>query len=648
MAGPEDWGATPAEETEGPANWGAKPAGKQFEPAEPDFMQDFLHGFTASGRGALQIAGITPAKAKTHPDKIAQGESDDLSPGSIAGQIAQPLNWIAPGASLLTKAGPLVRGAVAGGVSGLLQPVKEGENFLETKAQQGVAGLALGYGFSLGGKAAGAGISKLGEWLLEKHPDALHNEAVHVVLNKIAKSRYGMSATDAIDVVRAANKGMSRGKGARMMTLSDLKELNRLGGTVYRQSDVGHQMATDLYSKRDPNAALRLRAEVAKHIHSGDTMFETTEALLQARSAAAAPLYEKTDGLQGIWSPRLKEFFDDPIVKEGMKRGFESERARALGEGRPFNPTAMGVDISDPNNIKFLRVPNMRMLDMAKRGLDAVIKDSRDGFTGRLNSSGVDAEIVRKGYIKELESLDKTGTYKAAREAWAGPSRSLDAIQEGYAIFQGKPEEIAAKVAKMDPGDREFYRTGVADAVIEKIMKAGMSSDEAKHIANSSWARAQLRPAFDNDKDFNRFMNSVTIESDMFNSMRKIAGGSDTAERVAADAQGLDALDPAIRIAKQTFSGRLMGAALDSWRLYRELGALKDQKKLTDEVAKIIFQPLSPTAARAHSVLEIRPVQENAMAPAGRGVQQASPFVAAGAAGATVPNEEMGDVVEPQ
>lgn len=647
MADPWEKNWSEAEPEKAPDPW-AKDWSKQFEPGEPTFAEEVAQGFNDPVVGGMQLVGIpAPAKAAPAKGKIPQAKVEGMSTGRFIGNVLNPINWAAGGAATLAKLGPLAVGAVAGGVSGLLQPVEEGQPFWETKAQQGVAGLALGYGFSLGGKAVGAGVSKVGEWLLEKHPDALHNEAVGVVLNKIAQSRYGMTATDAIDLVRAANKGMSRGKGARMMTLSDLKELNRLGGTVYRQSDVGHQMATDLYGKRDPNAGIRLRAEVAKHIHSGDTMFETTEALMQARSAAATPLYEKTDGLQGIWSPRLKEFFDNPKIKEGMKRGFESERDRAMGEGRPFNPTAMGVDISDPNNITFLRVPNMRMLDMAKRGLDAIIKDERDGFTGRLSSNGVDTEILRKGYIKELESLDKTGVYKQAREAWAGPSRSLDAMQEGYAVFQGKPEEIAARVANLNPGEREFYRTGVADAVIEKIMKSGMSSDESKHIANSSWARAQLRPAFDNDKDFNRFMTSVTHETEMFNSMRKIAGGSDTAERVAADAHGLDALDPAIGIAKKTFSGRLMGAALDSWRLYRELGALKDQKKLTDEVAKIIFQPLSPTAARAHSVLEIRPVPGHELEPAAQGIKKATPFLAPGV-GQAVPNEAMGDQLEPQ
>lgn len=604
---------------------------KKFEAGEPTFAEEYLHGWTKSGKGALQIAGATPAKAKTHPDKIPQREPDDLSPASILGEITQPLNWITPGASLLTKAGPLVRGALSGGVSSLLQPVKGDENFWETKAQQGGAGLVLGFGFSLGGKAAGAGIRKLGEWILDRHPDAMHNQAVSVVLDNIAKSKKGMTATDAIKLVSAANKGMAQGKDKRMMTLSDLKGMNRLGGTVYRRSDVGHQMATDLYDKRDPYAAVRLRAEIAKHIHSGDTMFETTEALREARSAAAEPLYEKLDGLHGIWSPRLQEFLENPKIKEGLKVGFESERDRALGEGRPFNPKALGVDISDPNNITFLGVPTMRMLDMAKRGLDAVIKDSRDGFTGKLNSRGVDFEIMRKGYLGEIDKLDKTHVYKEARDAWAGPSRSLDSISEGYAIFQGKPEEIAARFAKLDPGEREFYRIGVADAIIEKIEKAGMSSDEAKQIANSNWARRQLRVVFDDDKDFNKFMKSVTTETNMFNSMRKIAGGSDSAERLTADAQPLGVVEPAIEIAKKTFSGRLMGAAMDSWRLYRELGALRNQKELTDEIAKIIFQPLSPTAAKAHSVLEIRPMPGDAPRKA---INQATPFMAPGVAAA--------------
>jgi hypothetical protein len=638
MAGPEEWGATPVESGEGPSAWGAKPAdrSKEFEPGEPTFAEEFMHGLSSPIRGAMQLGGIERAKAQTHPDKIPQREPDELSPGAVAGQIANPMNWVAPGASMATKLGPLARGAITGGVTGFLQPVKDGENFWSTKGEQAASGLALGYGFSLGGKAAGAGINKLGEWLMGTYPDALHNKAVALVIDKISKNRQGMTATDAIDLVRAANKGMSRGKNARMMTLSDLKELNRLGGTVYRKSDEGYGMATKLYGQRDAQAGARLRSEVAKHIQGGETMFETTQALLEARSAAAAPLYEKTDGLQGIWSPYLKDLFELPEIKEGMKRGFDSERIRAAADARPFNPTMMGVDIRDPNDIKFLRSPNMRVLDMAKRGLDEMIANERNEFTGRLSSRGLDLELLRRGYLKELDKLDITGTYKAARDAWSGPSRSLDAMKQGSSIFQTHPEETASIVSKMTPNEKQFFLIGVADKVTEKILKTGLSADEAKHIANSEWAKMQLRPAFDSDKDFNRFMNSVATENKMFSSMRSIAGGSKTAESVSSDDQFMqEVIDPTIQIAQKTLHGRIGSAAVDALRMFKDLGTIRHQKEMADEVAKIIFQPLSPTAAKAHSVLEMRPVPQP-----GNVVKEATPFLAPGV-GAAVPNEDM-------
>src|SRR5262249_27751628 len=148
-------------------------------------------------------------------------------------------------------------------------------------------------------------------------------------------------------------------------------------------------------------------------------------------------------------------------------------------------------------NIVTLRVPNMRVLDMGKRGLDAMISAERDPVTGRLSARGRSLVILRKGYVDELDALDTTGAYKKARETWGGLSASMDAVKLGQSAFSGHPEELAEELEGMTESDREFARTGLADTVRERLAKTGLGTDDSRAIfKDNGWTKALLKPFF--------------------------------------------------------------------------------------------------------------------------------------------------------
>ena len=103
-----------------------------------------------------------------------------------------------------------------------------------------------------------------------------------------------------------------------------------------------------------------------------------------------------------------------------------------------------------------------------------MIADERNPLTGRLSQRGVALDQFRRAYLGELDNLDNSGTYAAARGAWAGPSASMDAVRAGQAVLNKGPEEIAGEFGRLSPGDREFYRLGAADTLKEKLAKTGM------------------------------------------------------------------------------------------------------------------------------------------------------------------------------
>jgi hypothetical protein len=575
-------------------------------PSEASGVERFMMGVTDPARGIMEIAqqimGKPEAKAAT-PDEGAKPKDVPIAgevisptdPMRLAGNIANPTNLITPlAASRVTALSPMAKTVLSSTIPALLQPVGETDDFLGEKGKQAGTGVVLGYGLSVAGKGVSKGVDALGRWLVSRYPDNIMSNAVSLVLKRIEQDQKagGPTAKNMLDLIRAASAE------GRPLTLADVgkKNVEKLAGSVYRRGGEGGAIAEQLFETRDQAAANRLRQNIAQYIHGGMTVFEATEALLTARSAAARPLYEHTDSLQGIWSPRLAEFFKDPVVKAGMTRGYELERTVSLAENRAFDPTAMGVDISDPNNIQFLRAPNMRVLDMAKQGLDSMIADERNEITGRLSARGVALDKLRRGYLGEIDSLDKTGVYRKAREAWGGYSASLDALRSGRAVFTASPEENAALVSsfKSGSGDMEFYRMGVADMLNERIAKAGFSADEAKALIKNDWMRRQLKPAFLSDNDFNTFVESVTQESQMFARRRSITGGSQTAERLAEDQSPMTAqAETGATIGLKLAAGKIREAIPHLWRMYRDFRTLPDSK-LSEATAKILFSPLMP------------------------------------------------------
>lgn len=474
---------------------------------------------------------------------------------------------------------------VIGGVGGALQQPVEGESFGTEKAEQAVVGGALG-GVTAGvGAALGAGARSIGNYLAREFPENVMTQAVQGILRRIEQDKAGggPTATQALELVNAASP--------KPVTLFDVtgKNVERLAGNVYRAGGAAASRIDQFLQQRRAGTGTRLSADIAKYIKGDSSTFRATEGLLEARSTEARPLWDRVRAMQGVWSPRLQQFLEDPTIRSGLGRGYEIERLESLAEKRPFNPTQMGVDLDTQGNVKIISAPNMRALHMAKMGLDAMIADERDQITGRLSQRGVALEKVRQAYLEEIDGLDRSGIYRQAREAWQGRSKSLDAVRAGRGVFDNSPEENAAEFAKLSGSDQEFYRIGVADKLREQMAKAGLNGNEAMVLLKNQWTREQVRPIFRSENDFSEFVNAVNVERQMFIKESRTRFGSQTAERIAEDT-GEDAERMAFkaRMAENIFKGNWVSAVKDAYFRWRDLG-LKPNPKVTEEIAKILF-----------------------------------------------------------
>jgi hypothetical protein len=507
-------------------------------------------------------------------------------------------DWLRVGGSIpstlaLAPGGPGIVGAAAGGALGAaIQPTTDTEHFGAEKAKSALEGGVIGGVIGGATKAAGAGVRAFGEWLAREYPENVMTQAVQKILKRMGQDQAagGPTATEAIDLINEINQ-----RGGKPITLADVggENVRALAGNVARQPGESRNVAQQFLTQRDEGAAQRLNADIAKYVHGGDSMVKTTEALVRARSAAAKPAYEVAmDPARVVDSPRLREFLADPTVKQGIPQGLESQRLEALAAGEQYQPVAAILD--EAGSLR--GVPNMRTLDAVKRGLDAQIEGERDAVTGRMSQRGNMLSRVRSELVKELDSLNPD--YAKARAAWGGPSASIGAMDAGRAAFKLSPDEIAAEISGMTPSEKEFYRLGVADAIRERLMKTGVSGDEAKAIIKNPWMRDQLKPIFRSPEEFDAFVGAVTVEGKMFGTKGKVLGGSQTAERVAEDTSNENMMSAGgAHLAGQIATGEWVSAAKNAVRMWRDRQDRAGNPKLNEQISRILFQaPIDPAS----------------------------------------------------
>lgn len=523
--------------------------------------------------------GITPASPwykKIAPWEVA-GEA--VGTGPLA-------DIVGPGAGV---AKAVTTGALQGGIQGGI-----------TGAATGNAASGAASGVLAGGTLGGllhSGAKAFTDYVASKLPDALQNEAVRKIMERMGQDEQagGVTAKQALDAINAA-----RAQGLPM-TLADTggKNVQGLAGYVARRPGESKEIASQFLTGRDQSAPIRLNSATDQYINGGDSMHDTMQALLAARSAAARPAYETAmDPTRVVDSPGIRQIINDPTVKGLMNRGIESQRLEALANGTEFKPynqvteSTTGKARSDAlmNPVHDKNLPNMRLLDAAKRGLDSEIEGERDTLTGRLSQRGVMLDRVRQKLVDELDANNPD--YAAARASWGGPSASMDAMRFGQTAFNRPPAETAAQLAKMTDSEREFARVGLADKIREKIAKTGFQGDEAKALVNNDWVKQQLRPFFKSDDEASKFLQSVDAERQMKDSMSRMLAGSQTAERQAED-KGNDAL----RGTASGLSGLLKlkaGHLLGAWRDFSQMArlhGLQENTELNAEIARRLFDP---------------------------------------------------------
>ena len=449
--------------------------------------------------------------------------------GIVGGSLAAPLMLPAKAAAAIpaptSMLGKMALGAGSGAAGGAAYGFGTGEGNFTNRAENAATNAAIGGGTGALIPPVLAGVSKAAGPVLDKM--GLRN-ADKGALNQLLRAfeREGGTPEGALVKLREWQAA-----GSKPEALVDLggESVKALATTAANLSGKSRQAAMDLVEARKGGASERVGADVARAISPSTNYAGTIDDLMTARQATAQPLYDKAYEASA-WSPRLQEFIADPIMKDGLKRGMNMLRLEAVAAGKPFNPTALGVEIDAAGDVILRDVPNMRVLDAAKRGLDDILEKYRDGTTGKLNLTpeGRAIDQFRRSYLNVLDDLNPD--YKTARAAWAGPTQSREAMTLGRSILSEDADITAKKIASLDPGDKEFFRAGVVKAIQDKIENTADGRNVVASFFNKPALRNKLQAAFDSPQEFARFEAAMKREMDMAatNNMISPRAGSQT------------------------------------------------------------------------------------------------------------------------
>ena len=351
----------------------------------------------------------------------------------------------------------------------------------------------------------------------------------------------------------------------------------------------------ELANRKNELENLKLDAE--------ESMHRAAEDMTIASKYAKKAKEDKDAGLRGgVFHPHIMRMLEAPAGAPLLRRGQDIEANMASGQNRPARQTDAAIVGKDAQgNPVVEQVPTVSHLLVFKEGLDASLEHAPNinETTGRITKSGLAIKEMSNGLVKRMDEL--LPGYREARDAWAGPSASINAVDWGKkGIFVNSPEENAVIIAGMSESEKEFARIGLAEKFREDILKANLKADEAKRIFKSEWVNLQIKGLFKTEKHYDDFLKAVTAERLMYDTrtMR-----SDTAQNLARKAEEEGTLLP-IQAGIHLAMGNKWAAA-HSWMKWLKGQKGQSSKDVNSAIARIMLDPTmrlgvaEPTAERA-------------------------------------------------
>lgn len=559
---------------------------------------------SAMGSGTFEENKVAGKQAQAEFERRFPGGSTALG---IAGGAAStlPAMAVAPalfGGTGLSPAANMAAGGAGGAAIGAADAWARGQNPLVGGAVGGVAGgVAPGLAKGLGATAEAVGNKLLGAGL-PPELQGINRKALEWA-SKLAKADGLTDAEITAKFQRLGPEGFLAEYGPNLRS-----------GAGFVAARPGTGKAEIFGGMEERQGGTHGRIEQAFNDTIGDryNLPRTIKEVAQQRSADSRAPYERAMNTPIDYDPRLQQFVNDPLFKQAMKSGFEVERLDALAEGRKFEPLRYAITGVDHAGMPILAgVPNMRTLDMAKKGLDGILDTpaARDELTGRLTQYGNAVNSVRKAFVSHLDSINPD--YATARQSWEGPTKMIKAMDSGRQALGRNlsADEMREEVGGMNQSEKQAYLIGLRGE-LARITDASTRGDTtARDLMRSRAAQDKLETLIGPDKT-KQLLGAMEREATFAETHSKTMHNSETAARSAvSEMMTPDPKDTFIHRIREKYSPHVTPGGLIP-RVFEQRAAERQAQKFEEarnEIAPILMRQGGDAERMARALIGYQP-----------------------------------------
>lgn len=475
---------------------------------------------------------------------------------SIAGQLLADVAT----ARLLGLKGATVKQALAGGaVLGGLSA--GGETQADLASSQGLADTASGALYGAGGGLVG---QQLGKAIGQSVP------FVKGVAQRFRKTTPEVIMSRAIEPDEALQQATKLGgkiQEGRITALPEQGNESILGLTRILGKTQGSNKIIKNYLENKTAGSAKRVGDLINNNLSAESFFDTLDNTIARRKELTTPLYKQAEiegqkNLDKILKTK-KVNVSKPIL------GADGNQLRDPATGRPLTKIVkenapQKVLYDNPNITKYVNMAKNEPLFVDPRLSNnsfVVLKGAKEMIDRDINIAINAGDFTTSGALKGikrqvLDILENASpTYKQANKIYAGESALKNAQEEGLKFNQYRnKEEVKRAFSKLSDGEKETFRIGVKDYLLDKVAKSS-DRNPAKAIFGNQLERRKIQALFDNPKQFTDFTQRLNDEIRVFDTKQRVLGGSRTDFNLEEQNQLLD------KIAQGAVNAKTFGVA---------------------------------------------------------------------------------------
>jgi hypothetical protein len=302
-------------------------------------------------------------------------------------------------------------------------------------------------------------------------------------------------------------------------TLADVggENVRGLVERVAQTPGAGRTIVVPALTERQQNQMFRVGGDLKELTGTTKTAREAISDTMEQRATAAKPLYDQAFDFNAREVPEVVRAWD---LATGTGWG------KAILNGGPLKK-----NLQSEYGIKDISAaPLMVQIDAWKKAVDDVVGEAVR--SGNKNQARIMTEM-RDNVVDALDAANPA--YKAARDAWSGPSRYIDAVEAGKTILSPKlgADELAANMAKMTEAEREAFRIGSVSSVISKMGNDPAKLGDMTKYLRSPEVRAKIAAIMPTPEAAAAWTKRLDFEVGASELTGKSLGNSATARRLA-------------------------------------------------------------------------------------------------------------------